>query len=206
MPVRKPVTIPSTDRGMRDTETVTKMLNAAAAGDARAAADLLPLIYDELRSIARARLGNCDGQTLQPTALVNEAYLRLFGARAPTWSNRGHFFAAAAQTMRNILVDQARQKASLKRGGGRERVPEEDWAVAIEPPADDVLALDEALRELERSDSRKAQLVLLHCFCGLSLPETASILELSLSTVEREWRFARALLRLRLEDESSSKS
>ncbi|MFO0837229.1 MAG: ECF-type sigma factor [Phycisphaerae bacterium] len=192
---------------MEKVESFTRMLNAAAGGDARAASDLLPLIYDELRSIARARVGGGRAATtLQPTALVNEAYLRLFGGQTPTWSSRGHFFAAAAQTMRNILVDQARQKASLKRGGGRARVAEGEWTAAIEPPADDVLALDEALKELERSHPRKARLVMLHCFCGLSLEETAAALEVSLSTVEREWRFTRALLKARLCDEKNAGS
>lgn len=143
---------------------------------------------------------NRPGETLQPTALVNEAYLRLFDRAPLNWNSRGHFFAAAAQTMRNILVEEARRRASLKRGGRHARVPEDDWAVAIEPPADDVLALDEALAELESSDERKAQLVLLHCFCGLTMEETASALGISLSTAEREWRFTRALLRARLQD------
>lgn len=186
---------------MDKVESFTRMLNAAAAGDARAASDLLPLIYDELRSIARARMGGAHRhETLQPTALVNEAYLRLFGGAETNWNSRGHFFAAAARAMRNILVEQARRKASLKRGGGRARVPDDDLAAVIQPPADDVLALDEALRELERSDPRKAELVLLHCFCGLSLAETAATLDVSTSTVEREWRFTRALLRARLQD------
>ena len=177
------------------------MLNAAAAGDAKAAADLLPLIYDELRSIARSRMGGMrHGETLQPTALVNEAYLRLFGGKEASWNSRGHFFAAAARAMRNILVEQARRRASLKRGGDRSRVSYEDVPVPIEPPADDVLTLDEALQELERSDPRKAQLVLLYCFCGLSMEETAATMDLSVRTVEREWRFTRALLRARLQD------
>lgn len=186
-------------------ETLTRMVNAAAAGDGRAAAELIPLIYEELRGIARAQMaGGRGGQTLQPTALVNEAYLRLFGNGSAAWNNRGHFFAAAARTMRNILVDQARRSASLKRGGDRHRVDEADWAGAIAPPAEDVLGLDEALSELERSDPRKAQLVTLHCFGGMSMAETAAAMGVSLSTVEREWRFTRALLRARLEDRSAN--
>ncbi len=180
-------------------ESFTRVVNAAAAGDAQAASELLPMIYDELRSIARARLGGARARdTLQPTALVNEAYIRLFGSKNANWNNRGHFFAAAAQTMRNILVEQARRKHSLKRGGGWQRVPDDDWAARIEPPADDVLALDEALTELQRSDADKGRLVLLHCFCGLSLEETAAAMGVSLRTAEREWRFTRALLRARL--------
>lgn len=185
---------------MERAESITLMLNAAASGDAAAAAAILPLIYDELRSIARRRLrGEPIGATLQPTALVNEAYLRLFAGQELNWNSRGHFFSSAAQAMRNILVDNARRKATLKRGGGQARVADGDWEDSIVAPADDVLALDEALTELERSDARKAQLVLLHCFCGLSLEETAAAMQVSLSTVEREWRFTRALLRTRLE-------
>ncbi|MBL8880222.1 MAG: sigma-70 family RNA polymerase sigma factor [Phycisphaerales bacterium] len=182
-------------------ESITLMLNAAAAGDSNAAAAILPMIYEELRSIARDRLrGEQVGSTLQPTALVNEAYLRLFAGQSLNWNSRGHFFSSAALAMRNILVDNARRKAALKRGGGQMRVSDEDWDAMIEPPAEDVLALDEALSELEHSDPRKAQIVLLHCFCGLSLEETANIMQVSLSTIEREWRFTRALLRTRLDD------
>jgi RNA polymerase sigma factor (TIGR02999 family) len=183
-----------------ETPSFTRLLNLAGGGDERAAAELLPMIYDELRSLARARIGTVrPGDTLQPTALVHEAYLRLFGKQHLEWKSRAHFFAAAAQTIRNILVDRARQKASLKRGGARRRAEVEDWEAVIDPPADDVLALDEALRQLEQSDPRKARLVLLHCFGGLTLEETASALEVSLTTAEREWRFTRALLRAQLE-------
>lgn len=182
-------------------DPITTMLNAAASGDGSAAAAILPLIYEELRSIARDRLrGEPRGATLQPTALVNEAYLRLFAGQALNWNSRGHFFSSAALAMRNILVDNARRKAAQKRGGGQMRVADDDWEAIIEPPADDVLALDEALTELERSDPRKAQIVLLHCFCGLSLEEASEVMQVSLSTVEREWRFTRALLRTRLSD------
>lgn len=186
---------------MQQPASLTQLLNAAAGGDRRAESNLLPMIYDELRGIARARLGRAHTATLQPTALVNEAYLRLFGDATPEWNSRGHFFAAAAQAMRNILVEHARRRASLKRGGDRKRVSEDDaWQAAIAPPVDDVLGLHEALSELERSDPHKSRLVLLHCFCGLSLAETAAALGVSLSTAEREWRFVRALLRTRLGD------
>ncbi|HEY3241801.1 MAG TPA: sigma-70 family RNA polymerase sigma factor [Phycisphaerae bacterium] len=182
-------------------EPFTILLNAASAGDAQAGAKLLPLIYEELRSLARSRMGSArPGTTLQPTALVHEAYLRLFGKQNPGWNSRAHFFGAAAQAMRNILVEQARRKASAKHGAGHKRVGLEEWEAAIEPPSDDVLALDEVLQQLERSDPRKAKLVLLHCFCGLSLEETAAALGVSLSTAEREWRFTRALLRAQLQD------
>ena len=174
---------------------VTQMLRSAGDGDPQAAADLLPLIYDELRKLAQARMARTPpGNTLQPTALVHEAYLRLIGSNDPSWHSRGHFFAAAAQAMRQILVEQARRKASLKRGGGRKRVALEDVEPAIEPPAEDVLALDEALGQLEKADPRKGNVVMLRYFAGLTNEETAAALEVSVSTIEREWRFSRAFL------------
>ncbi len=187
-------------------ESVTKLLNGAAGGDAESSRELLGLIYDELHVLARARLGqSAPGTMLQPTDLVHEAYLRLFRERVPLaarWNSRAHFFSAAAQAMRNIMVEQARRKASLKRGGGCKRVDVDKVELAIAPPADDVLALDELLTQLECSEPRKAKLVLLHCFSGLTLQESAAAMDLSLSTVEREWRFTRALLRSKLEDET----
>ncbi len=183
-------------------ESVTQVLQAAREGDPRAAAELLPLVYNELRRLAQARMAQASpGNTLQPTALVHEAYLRLVGAQDPGWNSRGHFFAAAAQAMRNILVEQARRKASLKRGGDKKRLNADEMELAIESPSEDVIALDEALTELERSDPRKARVVMLHHFAGLTLEETAAALDVSLPTVEREWRFARALLYTRLSDQ-----
>lgn len=187
-------------------ESITRLLNAAAAGEPQAANELLPLIYDELRSMARANLrGAQPGVTLQPTALVHEAYIRLFGTKPVDWNSRGHFFSAAAQTMRHILVDQARRKASLKRGGGGKRLDLDAAELEAEPPADDVLALDEALKQLERSDPRKVQLIVLHCFGGLTLEETAAALGVSLATAERDWRFARALLNKQLGGQNPEK-
>ena len=174
---------------------VTQMLRAASDGDPRAAADLLPLIYDELRKLAQARMAKTPpGNTLQPTALVHEAYLRLIGSDDPSWHSRGHFFAAAAQAMRQILVDQARRKASLKRGGGRKRVALEEVKLTIEPPAEDMLPLDNALVKLEKADPRKGQIVMLRYFAGLTNEETAAALGVSVPTVERDWRFSRAFL------------
>ncbi|MCP4251235.1 MAG: sigma-70 family RNA polymerase sigma factor [bacterium] len=177
---------------------VTQVLNAAAAGDSRAAAELLPLVYAELRKLARARMAHTPpGNTLQPTALVHEAYVRLIGSEDPGWNSRGHFFAAAAQAMRQILVDQARRKNSVKHGGTHKRVDDEGVDVAeptIAPPAEDVLALNEALERLEEADPRKARIVMLRYFAGLSAAETAAALGVSVPTVERDWRFAKTLL------------
>ena len=173
---------------------------AVSRGEPQAAEELLPLVYEELRRLARARLANApQTATLQPTALVHEAYLRLVGDHDPGWSGRAHFFAAAARAMRNILVDRARQRASLKRGGDRRRVPFEEADLRIELPREDILALDEALTQLEQADPRKAQIVMLHYFAGMTLGETAEAMNLSQRTVEREWRFTRALLFAQLE-------
>ncbi len=179
------------------TATLTRVLNAASTGDRKAAAELLPLVYDELRQLARARLAHQPpGTTLQPTALVHEAYLKLVGDADPGWDSRAHFFGAAARAMRDILVDQARRKRSLKRGGHARRV--DDIELAIAPPSEDLLALDEALTELEQQDERKARIVMLHYFAGLTLEETAVALGVSVPTVQREWRFTRSLLFARL--------
>lgn len=186
-------------------ETVTRILNSAGPEDVHAAAELLPLLYDELRHLAKARLRAAPpGATLQPTELVHEAYLRLVGSSDPGWNSRNHFFSAAAQAMRNILVDRARRHGRIKHGGGRKRENADEIDLAIEPPSDDVLALDEALRALEQSDPQKARIATLHCFCGLKQSEIATILGVSLSTVEREWRFTRALLHLQLSEKPPS--
>ena len=174
---------------------VTQLLRAASKGDARAAGELLPLVYSELRNLARARMAKTPpGNTLQPTALVHEAYLRLIGGDNPSWNSRGHFFAAAAQAMRQILVEQARRKFTLKRGGNRKRIPLDEVDPAIEPPPEDVLALNEGLTHLEKVDPRKGKIVMLRYFAGLTTEETAAALDVSVATVEREWRFARAFL------------
>jgi RNA polymerase sigma factor (TIGR02999 family) len=172
---------------------VTRLLDAAAAGDRRAAADLLPLVYDELRKLAGAQMaGERPGQTLDATAVVHEAYLRLAGGCS--FESRSHFFAAAAQAMRRILVENARRKGRLKRGGGRQREAAELDALAAELPDEELLALHEALERFAVHDPVKAKLVELHFFGGMSLPEAASHLGISLSTAERGWRYARAWL------------
>jgi len=184
---------------------VTEMLRAASAGDSQAAADLLPLVYAELRKLARARMAKTPpGNTLQPTALVHEAYLRLIGRNDPSWNSRGHFFAAAAQSMRQILVEQARRKASIKHGGGRKRIDVADAEPFVEPPAEDLLALDEALTRLERANPRQGKIVMLRYFAGLTNEETAAALDVSLRTVEREWRFVRSFLFSQLSDSDNT--
>ncbi len=169
----------------------------ADSGDDRAqpAAKLLPEVYAELRRLAAALTRQLrPGQTLQPTALVHEAYLRLVRGQDPGWEGRRHFFGAAAQAMREILIEQARRKASLKRGGGGQRVELAEGLALIEPPADDVLALDEAITRLQAEEPRLAEIVLLRYYTGLSVEETAGVLGESDRTVYRDWRRARAWL------------
>ncbi|MBL9149765.1 MAG: sigma-70 family RNA polymerase sigma factor [Phycisphaerae bacterium] len=173
---------------------VTRLLDAAGAGDARASAELLPLVYEELQALARSFMAKEGAaHTLQPTALVHEAYLRLVGDGS-TWDNRGHFFVAAATAMRRILIDRARQRHRLKRGGNRRRVELADAALATEPESEDLLALEQALARLEAKDPRKGQVVMLRYFAGLSNEETATVLGVSLATVKNDWAFARAWL------------
>ncbi|MGQ0720557.1 MAG: ECF-type sigma factor [Candidatus Eiseniibacteriota bacterium] len=157
--------------------------------------ELFPLLYAELRSLARVMMANrAPGQTLQPTALVHEAYLRMGGGRGVTWTSPRHFFLTAAQAMRQILVDQYRRKQAQRHGGGRHRVDLEYAELAIEPPSTDLIALDQALAALEAHDPRKCRIVTLKCFAGLSLAEIAGLLDVSLRTAERDWAFARAFL------------
>ena len=176
-------------------EQFTQILNAAASGDAEASEQLLPLVYAELRKLAEARMAKTPpGNTLQPTALVHEAYLRVAGADDPNWEGRHHFFGAAAQAMRDILVEQARRKSRLKHGGGKRRADIQLDALAEEPDTTEVLAVDGALEELERLDARSARVVVLRYFGGLTEAETAAVLGVSESTVVREWRYARTWL------------
>jgi RNA polymerase sigma factor (TIGR02999 family) len=181
---------------------VTQILSRIESGDPNAGEQLLPLVYDELRKLAAARLAHeKPGQTLQATALVHDAYVRLVGNEAPQrWNSRGHFFAAAAEAMRRILVENARHKASLKQGGGRQRVTLDPACAETEPPSLDLLALDEALTKLAGIEPAKAELVTLRYFAGLTMPEAAAAMEVSLATAERYWTFARSWLYAELAD------
>jgi len=183
---------------------VTQILASIEQGDPRAAEQLLPLVYDELRKLAAARLAQeRPGQTLQATALVHEAYLRLVGDDGPPWNSRGHFFAAAAEAMRRILVDRARRKAAAKRGGEFARI-ELDPDLALAPEVkEDLIALDAALERLAAEYPVQAEVVKLRYFGGLSLPDAASALGLSERTAGRHWAFARAWLRRAVEGEES---
>jgi RNA polymerase sigma factor (TIGR02999 family) len=175
---------------------VTRILSAVEQGDPQAAARLLPLVYDELRKLAAAKLAQeKPGHTLQATALVHEAYLRLVGkCDEPNWSGRGHFFAAAAEAMRRILVEKARRKKRDKHGGALRRVNLDESCVLTPDPQDELEALDEALRRFEVVDPPAARLVKLRFFAGLSMAEAAQALSVSLRTAERNWAYARAWL------------
>ncbi len=181
--------------GSDDSDVSPKTNSSDDARRDAAAAEMLPLVYAELRRLAQARMAKLPpGNTLQPTALVHEAFMRLIGKRDPGWDSKGHFFAAAAESMRQILVDQARRKNRVKRGGGKQRIDIEAVDIPLESPVEDILALDAALDRLKLDDPRKAQIVTLRYFAGLSREETAQVLGLSLSTVDREWRYIVARL------------
>ena len=186
---------------MNEPSSLAQTLDAASKGDRKAAVDLLPLVYAELRKLAQVRMARLPpGNTLQPTALVHEAYARLVGKDDPGWDTRGHFFAAAAETMRQVLVDQARKKNRLKRGGGKKRIDIDDFDAPLNCPVEDVLALDLALERLRQDDPRKAQIVTLRCFAGLNREETAAAMDLSLATIDREWRYIVARLHKELSE------
>jgi RNA polymerase sigma factor (TIGR02999 family) len=176
---------------------VTRILNAMERGDAKATDELLPLVYEELRLLAAQRLSHePPGQTLQATALVHEAYLRLVGDVSHSWSGRGHFFSAAAEAMRRILVENARRKRSGKRGGGQKRVDLDgsEAARSTSPDPDSLIALDEALQRLSQADGAKAEVVKLRYFAGLTIEQTAAGMGISPATAKRLWTYARAWL------------
>jgi RNA polymerase sigma factor (TIGR02999 family) len=184
---------------------VTQILASIERGDPHAAEQLLPLVYEELRKLAAVRMAQeAPGQTLQPTALVHEAYVRLVeGNGFGQWDSRGHFFAAAAEAMRRILVEQARRKRSLKRGGRQHQTDLDAIEVSVDAPGDDLLALNEAIERLERLDAVKAELVKLRFFAGLTVPEAAHVLGISTSTADNYWAYARCWLRLEVLGNSS---
>jgi RNA polymerase sigma factor (TIGR02999 family) len=184
---------------------VTKLLDAATAGDRQAAADVLPLVYQELRKLAAVRMAaESPGKSLQATALVHEAYLRLVGTGdGQRWDSRGHFFGAAAEAMRLILVDQARRRNSLKRGGGRSQVELEDVAFECPDVQEDLVALDTALDKLKQVDGTAVELIQLRYFAGLTVTQAAEILDISERTAERTWTYARAWLRLEMDSAAS---
>ena len=184
----------------KSTSEVRTLLRAAQDGDGAAAARLLPLVYEELRKLAHGWMGRLPpGQTLQPTALVHEAYLRLLGKQHLQLEGRRHFFFAAARAMRDILVEHARSKAGPTRGGGRRRVELQEPVAISAPLSMDVLALNEALAELEKEDPLKAQIVNLRYFAGMTVHETAQVLGISERTLQRHWRFIKAWLKNRLD-------
>jgi RNA polymerase sigma factor (TIGR02999 family) len=179
----------------RPSVSITTMLDALEQGDVQAAEEVFPMVYQELRRLAAWKMnGEAAGHTLQPTALVHEAWIRLFGQNNPHWQNRAHFFAAAGEAMRRILVENARHKNRLKRGGQLQRVQIDEANLASPLPDEDLLALDEALGRLIEVDSRAGAVVDLCFFVGLTQEQTAKELGISLSTVERTWAFARAWL------------
>ena len=174
---------------------ITQVLQAIGRGDGQAAEELLPLVYDELRKLAAARMAQEQpGQTLQATAIVHEAWLRLVSAGARSWQNRAHFFGAAAEAMRRILIENARRKSALKRGGGQLRVELEGLDLADTAPDDKILLIDEALQKLEAESPEKAKIVVLKFFGGLTNQQVAENLGVTERTVERQWAFAKAWL------------
>ena len=178
-----------------DMREVTRIINAIEGGDVRAADELLPVVYKELRQLATQRMKQeKPGQTLQATALVHEAYIRLVGADNQNWNSRAHFFAAAAEAMRRILIDNARRKKRLKHGGNRLRVELDKVDLSIDGPSDDLIALDEALEKLAQEDKVSAELIKLRFFAGLTMEQAADILGIPRRTADRNWAYARAWL------------
>jgi RNA polymerase sigma factor (TIGR02999 family) len=185
---------------------VTRILQSMESGDATAADELLPLVYGELRKLAAAKMANeSPGQTLQPTALVHEAWLRLTGNENIKWNGRAHFFGAAAEAMRRILIDNARRKQAMRHGGGKQRVDLEDIEIAAPAKEDELLAINDALEELGTVDKSKAELVKLHYFVGLTMEDCAGVLGISVPTAQRWWKFARAWLYQKVQSDEGLK-
>ena len=174
---------------------VTRVLHAIESGDRKAANELLPLVYEELRKLATHKMANeALGNTLQPTALVHEAWLRLVGSNDQTWQNRAHFFGAAAEAMRRILIESARRKRALRHGGGQERLDIKEIEIAATTTGEELLAVNEALEKFAAFDEPKAELVKLRYFAGLTIEEAAEVLGISRATAKRWWSYARAWL------------
>lgn len=186
---------------------VTRILSAIQNGNAQAAKELLPLIYEELRRLAASKMAQeAPGQTLQPTALVHEAWLRLGGHENQAWNGRPHFFGAAAEAMRRILIDNARRKRALRHGGGQQRIDVHEVEIAVGVMDDELLAVNEALERFAAQDKQKAELVKLRYFTGLTIDEAAEILGVSAPTAKRWWAYARAWLHKEIEDQKSGRS
>ncbi len=186
----------------RNAGEVTRILSAIRNGNAQVAQELLPLVYDELRRLAAFKLAHeAPGQTLQPTALVHEAWLRLGGDENQAWNGRSHFFGAAAEAMRRILIDNARRKRARRHGGGQQRLDVEELEIAVAVKDDDLLEVDAALERFAAQDQQKAELVKLRYFTGLTIAEAAEILGVSAPTANRWWAYARAWLHKDIEDQ-----
>lgn len=185
---------------------VTRILSAIRNGNAQAAQELLPLVYDALRRLAAHKMAHeTPGQTLQPTALVHEAWLRLGGQENQAWNGRPHFFGAAAEAMRRILIDNARRKRALRHGGGRQRLDVQELEIAVTVPDEDLLEVNEALERFAAQDKQKAELVKLRYFTGLTIDEAAEILGISAPTANRWWAYARAWLHKEIEDQKKGR-
>ena len=185
---------------------VTRILQSMESGDAKAAEELLPLVYSELRKLAATKMANeSPNQTLQPTALVHEAWLRLTGNENVKWNGRAHFFGAAAEAMRRILIDNARRKQALRHGGNKQRVDIEDVEIAAPMKDDELLAINAALEEFAKVDQQKAELVKLRYFVGLKIEESADILGISAPTARRWWNYARAWLYQKIQSDAASR-
>lgn len=184
---------------------ITRILESVESGDPKAAGELLPLIYGELRKLAASKMANeLPNQTLQPTALVHEAWLRLTGKENVKWNGRAHFFGAAAEAMRRILIDNARRKQAMRHGGGGQRLDIEEVEIAAPAKADDLLAINAAVEEFGTVDKQKAELVKLRYFIGLTIEESADVLGISVPTARRWWSYARAWLYQKVQSDSPS--
>jgi RNA polymerase sigma factor (TIGR02999 family) len=184
---------------------VTRVLQSIESGDVKAADELLPLVYGELRKLAAAKMANeSPNQTLQPTALVHEAWLRLTGNENVKWAGRAHFFGAAAEAMRRILIDQARRKRAVRHGGGQQRLDVDDLELAAQMKSDELLAMNEALEKLAEREKNKAELVKLRFFVGLTIEESAKVLGISEPTAKRWWTYSRAWLYQQIQGENAA--